>query len=326
MKITQLGHALVAVLGFTVGAAAAAQGFPTKAVRLVIPFPPGGSTDVGARVVAAKMSEDLKQTVFVENRPGAGTTIGAAFVASSAPDGHTLYMTGPISHASSAALYKNLSYDALRSFASIGLVNTSPFVIAVNAKSPFKTLKDLIDNARANPGKLTYGSSGNGATPHLATELISRAAGVSFTHVPYKGAGPAIVALMAGDVDFTIADVGIVPQLREGRLRALALTTAKEARLVPGVPSLAEAGVPELAGIDIPSAQAMLAPAGTPPEVVGRLNAALNVALNDPEVRQKFAAQGLEAAPGTPDVLEAFLASEVQRYGKIVRDLGIRID
>lgn len=326
MKISQIGRGLVAALGIALSAAAGAQAFPTKPVRIVIPFPPGGSTDAGARIIAARMSEDLKQTVFVENRPGAGTTIGAAYVASSPPDGYTLYMTGPISHASSAALYRNLAYDPLRSFAPVGLINTSPFVIAVNVNSPLKTLKDLIDRARANPGRLTYGSSGNGAAPHLATELISKAAGVGFTHVPYRGAGPAIVALMSGDVDFTTADVGIVPQLREGRLRALALTTAKETPLVPGVPSLAEAGVPELAGINIPSAQALLAPAGTPAEVVKRLNAALNTALNDADVKQKLAVQGLEAAPGTPDELGEFMASEVQRYGRIVRELGIRID
>jgi len=326
MKITKFGRSVVAVLGVVACSVVVAQESRSRPIRLVIPFPPGGSTDVAARIVAGKMAEQLKQPVFVENRPGAGSTIGAAFVASSAPDGYTLYVTGPISHASSAALYKKLPYDPLRSFSAVGLINTSPFIIAVNAKSPYKTLKDLIDAARANPGGLTYGSSGNGAAPHLATELIANAADVKFTHVPYKGAGPAIVALMAGEVDFTTADVGIVPQLRDGRLRALALTTSKEARLVPGVPALAKAGVPELAGIDIPSAQAMLAPAGTPSDVIKRLNAALNASLNDPEVRQKFAAQGLEAAPGTPEVLEKFLALEVQRYGKIVRELGISID
>ena len=323
MITLKIKHIVAALLGTMVVASSWAQGFPTKPVRIVVPFPPGGSTDAGARILAAKLTEDFKQTVFVENRPGAGTTIGAAYVAASPADGYTLYVTGPITHASSQALYKKLPYDAIKSFAPVGMMTTSPFIIVVHPHSQSQTLRQLLDAARANPGKLTYASSGNGAAPHLATEIIAKATGTTFTHVPYKGVGPALVALLGEQVDFMIADVAVVPQLREGRLRALALTTEKESYLVPGVPSISEAGVP---GVDIPSALAMLAPANTPRDVIERINVAMNKALADPDTKKKLALQGFETAPGTPEVLSRFLASEVQRYGKIVQDSGIQID
>ncbi|MDX3906180.1 MAG: tripartite tricarboxylate transporter substrate binding protein [Pigmentiphaga sp.] len=321
MKITRyVAAALVSVLACL---PAWADEFPSRPIRLVVPFPPGGSTDVGARIVAAKLSETLGQTVFVDNRPGAGTTIGAAYVAAAPADGYTLYVTGPVTHVTSQALYKNLRYDALKSFAPVGMMTTSPFIVVVHPSSPAKTLRQLLEAARARPGRLTYASSGNGAAPHLATEIIARATGTEFVHVPFRGVGPALVALMGEQVDFMIADVGVVPQLRDGRLRALALTTAKESALVPGVPSLAAAGVE---GVDIPSALAVLAPAGTPSPVISRLNAALNGALADPEVKQKFALQGFETAPGTPQALADFLASEARRYTRIIREAGITID
>ncbi len=270
MRVKQ---AMVAAAGALLLATSFAQGFPNKPVKIVVPFPPGGSTDVGARILAAQLSDDFKQAVYVENRPGAGTTIGAAYVAASAPDGYTLYLTGPITHAASVALYKNLSYDAIRSFAPVGNLTTSPFIIVVHPSSKAKTLQDLLTMARQNPGKLTFASSGNGAAPHLATELIARATGTTFTHVPFKGVSPALVALLGAQVDFMISDVAVVPQIREGKLRALSLTTADESELVPGVPSLAEAGVK---GLDIPSGLALFAPAGTPKDIIKRINESMN--------------------------------------------------
>ena len=300
-----------------------AQEYPAKPVKIVVPFPPGGSTDVAARILAARLAEEFRQPVYVENKPGAGTTIGAAYVASSAPDGYTLYVTGPITHASSQALYRKLPYDALRGFAPVGNMTVSPFIVVVHPASPAKSLKDLLEAARRQPGRLSYASSGNGAAPHLVTEIIARSAGVSFTHVPFKGVGPAVVALLGNQVDFMIADVAVVPQIREGKLRALALTTAAESALVPGVPSMAEAGMP---GVDVPSGLALFAPAGTPEATVARINAAMNRALRDADVRQKFAMQGFEIQTGTPADLAAMMAREVERYGQIVRQTGIRID
>ncbi|RZS86244.1 Bug family tripartite tricarboxylate transporter substrate binding protein [Pigmentiphaga kullae] len=304
-------------------AALHAQEYPGKPVKIVVPFPPGGSTDVAARILAAKLAEGFRQPVYVENKPGAGTTIGAAYVASSAPDGYTLYVTGPITHASSQALYKKLPYDALRGFAPVGNMTVSPFIVVVHPASPAKSLKDLLEAARRQPGRLSYASSGNGAAPHLVTEIIARAAGVSFTHVPFKGVGPAVIALLGNQVDFMIADVAVVPQIREGKLRALALTTAAESPLVPGVPSMVQAGMP---GVDVPSGLALFAPAGTPEAVVARINAEMNRALQDADVRQKFAMQGFEIQTGTPADLAAMMAREVERYGQVVRQTGISID
>lgn len=300
-----------------------AQAYPTKPVKIVVPFPPGGSTDVAARILGAKLAEGFRQAVYIENKPGAGTTIGAAYVATSPPDGYTLYVTGPITHASSQALYKKLPYDALRSFAPVGNMTASPFIVVVHPASPAKSLKDLLEAARRQPGRLSYASSGNGAAPHLVTEIIARAAGVSFTHVPFKGVGPAVVALLGNQVDFMIADVAVVPQIREGKLRALALTTAAESPLVPGVPSMVAAGMP---GVDVPSGLALFAPAGTPEAVVARVNAAMNQALQDADVRQKFAAQGFDIQTGTPAELGAMMAREIERYGQVVRQTGISID
>lgn len=317
-------RALVTALSMLAMASASAQTFPSKPIRIILPFPPGGSTDVCARLIAAKLAEDLKQAVYVESKPGAGTTIGAAFAAASPPDGHTLYITGPISHASSQALYKKLPYDALASFVPIGQISTSPFVIVVQPDSPAKTLPELLALARSEPGKMTYASSGNGAAPHLATEIIAEATGVSFTHVPFKGIGPAMVALLGAQVDFMIADVAVLPLIKSGKLRALAVTTADTSTTtLPGVPVLSNAGVP---GVDIPSRLAMFAPAGTPRDVIERINTSMNRALNSAEVKKVFAAQGFETMPGTPDDLAKFMAGEVQRYGQIVRQLHISID
>ncbi|VCU68704.1 Tripartite tricarboxylate transporter family receptor [Pigmentiphaga humi] len=300
-----------------------AQEYPAKPVRIIVPFPPGGSTDVAARILAAKLAESFRQPVYVENKPGAGTTIGAAYVASAAPDGYTLYMTGPVTHASSQALYKKLSYDALRSFAPVGNITASPFIVVVHPSSPAKTLNDLITAARKQPGRLSYASSGNGAAPHLATEIIAKAAKVDFTHIPFKGVGPALVALLGNQVDFMISDVAVMPQIREGKLRALALTTAEASPLVPGVPSMAQAGVPN---VDLGASLAVFAPAGTPAPVVARINATMNRVLEDADIRQKFEAQGFEVKTGTPEDLGRLMAQEIQRYGEIVRQTGISID
>ena len=302
---------------------AVAQTFPSRPVKIIVPFPPGGSADAAARIVAEKTSEEWKQPVLVENKPGAGTTIAAAFVAGSAPDGYVLYLTGPISHAVSAALYKNPGYDAVSSFAAVARVASAPFILVVNPSVKANSVRELIELARARPGALTYASSGSGAAPHLAAEMLASMTGTKFVHVPFKGTAPALVALLGGQVDFQIADVAAIPHMRAGKLRALAVTTARPSALVPGVPSVAESGVP---GFDVPSATGILAPAGTPREVVAKINSAINRALATGEVRQRLNAQGFEPAPATPEEFAAFLASEVRKYARVIQEAGVRID
>ena len=302
---------------------AVAQTFPSRPVKIIVPFPPGGSADAAARIVAEKTSEEWKQPVLVENKPGAGTTIAAAFVAGSAPDGYVLYLTGPISHAVSAALYKNPGYDAVSSFAAVARVASAPFILVVNPSVKANSVRELIELARARPGALTYASSGSGAAPHLAAEMLASMTGTKFVHVPFKGTAPALVALLGGQVDFQIADVAAIPHVRAGKLRALAVTTARPSALVPGVPSVAESGVP---GFDVPSATGILAPAGTPREVVAKINSAINRALATGEVRQRLNAQGFEPAPATPEEFAAFLASEVRKYARVIQEAGVRID
>ena len=303
--------------------AAVAQTFPSRPVKIIVPFPPGGSADAAARIVAEKTSEEWKQPVLVENKPGAGTTIAAAFVAGSAPDGYVLYLTGPISHAVSAALYKNPGYDAVSSFAAVARVASAPFILVVHPSVKANSVRELIELARARPGALTYASSGSGAAPHLAAEMLASMTGTKFVHVPFKGTAPALVALLGGQVDFQIADVAAIPHVRAGKLRALAVTTARPSALVPGVPSVAESGVP---GFDVPSATGILAPAGTPREVVAKINSAINRALATGEVRQRLNAQGFEPAPATPEEFAAFLASEVRKYARVIQEAGVRID
>jgi tripartite-type tricarboxylate transporter receptor subunit TctC len=299
------------------------QAFPARPVKIIVPFPPGGSADAAARIVAEKTSNEWKQPVLVENKPGAGTTIAAAFVAGSAPDGHMLYLTGPISHAVSAALYKNLSYDAVKSFAAVARVATAPFILVVHPSVKASSVQQLIELAKTKPGALTYASSGSGAAPHLATEMLASLTGTRFVHVPFKGTAPALVALLGAQVDFLIADVAAIPHIRAEKLRALAVTTAKRSALVPEIPTVAESGVP---GFDVPSATGILAPAGTPREIVAKINASINRALATEDVRRRLNSQGFEPAPATPEEFGAFLASEVRKYAKVVRDAGVRID
>ncbi len=297
--------------------------FPNRPIRLVVPFPPGGSTDVAARTIAERMAQDLGQPVIVDNRPGAGTTIGAANVAAAAPDGHTLYITGTISHASAAALYTKLSYDPVKSFTAVGFVTESPFILAVNSAAREHTVQELIQAARAQPGEVTYASSGNGAAPHLSAELLARSAGVKFLHVPYKGVGPALTALLSNEVRFTVADAGAVPHIAGGRLRALSVLSANPSPMLPGVPGLASSGIKD---VDISSNLGLLAPAGTPTDILDKLHASLNRALAQEGIKAKLAGLGQLVAPRSRDDFMRTLVNDVQRYASVVKEAGIRID
>jgi tripartite-type tricarboxylate transporter receptor subunit TctC len=301
-----------------------AASFPNHTVKIVVGFPPGGSSDITARIVAERMSEEWKQPVIVENKPGAASTIAAAFVANAPADGYTLLHLGPGTHAISAATYKGLTYDPVKSFSGVGQIAVSPFVVVVPTGSPYKSLKQVIDAAKAKPGAVSYASSGSGGGPNLVTEVIASSSGVRFLHVPYKGTGPAAAAAVAGQVDFaTVDSTSAIPYVKAGKLRALAVTTEKRSEFFKNVPSVAEAAVP---GFAYPSSVGLAAPAGTPREIVRKINAALNHALEQPAVRERLQALGFEAAPMTADEFNAFLASEVAKYTKVVRDMGLKVD
>lgn len=317
---------LVTAAGFVTTASIpvfAQSTFPSRSIRLVVPFPPGGSTDVAARTIAERLASDLGQPVIVDNRPGAGTTIAAAQVANSPADGHTLYITGTISHASAAALYTSLQYDPIKSFEAVGFVTESPFILVVNSTSPYRTVQDLIQAARAQQGTVTYSSSGNGAAPHLSTELMGRSAGVKFLHIPYKGVGPALTALLANDVQFTVADTGAVPHITGGRLRALSVLSANPSPMLTGIPGLLASGIPD---VDISSNLGILVPAGTPGAILDRLNSSLNRALAQDEIKAKLSGLGQMAVPRSRADFQRTLTNDVRRYASVVKEAGIRID
>ena len=314
----------LALLAALVLPALAQEGFPSKPVRMVVGFPPGGSSDVSARLVAERMSEEWKQPVVVDNKVGAGGTIAAAAVAAAPADGYTLLHVGPGTHAITSVLYKDLSYDALKSFAGVGQLAVAPFVVVVPASSPVGSMKQLIELARTSPGKISYGSTGAGAGPNIVTEIIALSTGVQFLHVPFKGAAPAVAATLGGQVDFAMADsASAIPHVQSGKLRALAVTTAAPSPLYKGVPTVAESVVP---GFAYPSSVGFLAPAGTPREVIARINAALGRALANDSVKARLNALGFDPAPMTPEEFDAFMALEVRKYTKIVKDLGLKLN
>ena len=301
-----------------------AEAFPGRAVRMVVGFPPGGSSDVSARLVAERMSDEWKQPVIVENKPGAGGTIAAALVAAAPADGYTLLHVGPGTHAITSALYKDLSYDALKSFSGIGQIAISPFVIVVSASSNVKSMKELLDLARAKPGVVSYGSSGSGAGPNVVTEIVALSTGVKFLHVPYKGAAPAAAAALAGQVDFAMVDsASAIPHVQSGKLRALALMSAERSPAYPDVPTTREQG---LADLEVETWYGMFAPAGTPSAAIQKVNGEINLLLKDSQVRSVLEKQGMTAAGGPPQRLEQLVARELPRWQRVVNAAGIKAD
>ncbi|AOY94911.1 LacI family transcriptional regulator [Cupriavidus sp. USMAA2-4] len=302
--------------------AARAQGtYPSKPIRLVVPFSAGSATDILARILSSKIGEGGGYTVIVENRPGAGGTLGAAIVAKSAPDGYTLALVS-IGHAINATLYPRLSYDTLKDFAPVSMVATVPNVLVVNATGPYHSVRDILAAAKARPGTLNFDSAGSGSSTHLSGELFKLQAGIDILHIPYKGTGEALTDIMAGRADFMFAPtVSAMPFVRQGKLRALAVATAQRAATLPDLPTVAEAGLP---GYAFDSWFGVLAPAGTPKEIVDALNAQIAKALVAPDVRERLAAQGAEARGSTPQAFAATLRSEVARLAPVVRQAGIR--
>jgi tripartite-type tricarboxylate transporter receptor subunit TctC len=302
-----------------------AQAFPDKPVVLVIPFPPGGPTDAMARTLAAEMQDRLGQPMIVENRAGAGGNIGAEYVARAAPDGQTLLFgtSGPL--AINASLYRKVNYDPVRSFAPVIQVGHLPNILVVNPSVPAKNVKELIAYAKANPNKLSYASSGNGASSHLAGVLFNASAGVDLQHIPYKGTGPALNDLLGGQVSMSFTDVlTALPYVKTGKLRALGVTTTERSQALPDVPTVAEQGVP---GYDVSVFFGIVAPAGTPPDRIAKLNKAFVDVLATPKVKQLFASQGLEPAPSsTPQQLGKFIQAQVTKWAGVVKQAGAQLD
>ena len=304
-------------LALAIAGPAQAQTWPSQNIRLVVPFPPGGSTDVLARRLAEGLRERLGQTVIVENRGGAGGTIGSEFVAKSAPDGYTLLMGVTGSHGVAPSLYPNLGYQPQRDFAPISLLVSAPLVLVVNPEVPAKTLKDFIALAKAQPDTLTYGTPGNGTSMHLTGVTFDLQAGTKLIHVPYKGSAGALTDLLSGQIKSMFGDLLVVlPQIRAGKINALAVTSKDRNPLLPDVPTMTEAGLP---GFEVLSWQGLFAPAGTPPAVVERLSKEVRAVMESKDVKDFFAAQGFLVGATTPAEFTAFVGSEVKRWGEIVK-------
>ncbi len=299
------------------------QGWPSRPIRMVVPLSPGGFADVPGRILAARLSSSLGYNVFVENRPGAGGTIGADFVAKSAPDGYTLLFTGT-PHVISAWIYKKLPYDALKDFEPVALVASGPYVLVVNPQLPVHSVRELVAAAKAQPGKIDYASSGNGSAQHLVSALFASMAGIELNHVPYKGSGPAMQDLLGGQVKVSFAGIpNVLPQVKAGRLRALAVSTPQRSPDLPDVPTAAEAGVP---GYQATLWLNLAAPAGTPGDIVQRIYAETARALQDAELQQNFRSAGVEASPMSPQELAGFMRGEYEKWGKVVRDTGATVN
>jgi tripartite-type tricarboxylate transporter receptor subunit TctC len=317
-----LVRAFAAVMACLVPVVATAQTYPVKPIRLVFPWPAGGA-DIVPRVLAELLPEDLGQQVLVDNRPGAGGTVGTAIVAKAAPDGYTLLMNDMSSHAISASLYKSLPYDVVADFAPVTLAARTPMVLVATPTLEVKSLKDFVALARAKPGQLNYASSGNGAITHLAAERLKRLAGIDLIHVPYKGSAPAVAAVLAGEVSVAFSTVPpVLGHARAGKLVPLAVTFTGGIPQLPGVPSLAS----EVAGFDMGLYQGVLAPAGTPKEIVERLNGAIAKAMRHPKMVEIMRANVLEPLALGPDAFRDFLGKEVKAWGDLVRTVGLKVD
>ena len=303
---------------------AAAQAWPSKPIKYVVPFAAGGTTDILARTISEKLSVALGQPVVVENKPGAGGGVGAAEVAKAAPDGYTI-MGGTIStHAINASLYKSLPYDPVKDFAAITLIARVPNMLVINNDIPAKNVAELVALMKANPGKWSFASSGNGTSQHLSGELFKGMAGVEMQHIPYKGSPPALTDVMGGQVNMTFDNITTAWTLaKSGKLRALAVTTAKRSPVAPDVPTLAESGLP---GYEVGSWQGVFAPAGTPPEIVRRLNTEIVRIINSPDVQKKLLELGAEPVGNSSEEFAALVKTEVVKWGDVVKKSGAKVD
>jgi tripartite-type tricarboxylate transporter receptor subunit TctC len=301
----------------------AQQAWPVKPVRMLIPWPPGGSNDVAGRIVAPRLADALGQPVTIENRGGAAGTVGADVVARSEPDGYTL-MLHSVTHLSNAALYPKLSYDTVKDFTPIGMVSTQPTLLVVHPSFPVKSVKDLIALARAKPKQVLYGSAGNGSAPHLSMTLFSSMAKVELEHIPYKGGGPALAGLLGGEVPLMLATVpSVMGQVKAGKLRAVATTSARRLPMLPDIPTVSESGLP---GYEMSPWMGMWGPARLARPIVDQVNRALAKTLSAPDVREQFLQQGLEPMPMSVEEFSALIPREIERYARLIKLSGARVE
>ena len=316
------GAALAGILVVT-GSVAFAQAYPSKPIRIISIFPPGGGNDILCRAVAQKVTENLRQQVIVENRPGANGIIGTEVAARSAPDGYTITLI-PSGHAVNASLYRKLPFDSIKDFTPITLAGSSPLVVALHPSVPVKSIKELVVLARARPGQINYGTAGVGSSGHLAGALFESMTGTTLAHIPYKGMSIAVTDVIGGQVYMTFGtSLSVVPHVRSARLRALAVTGAQRSPALPDLPTVAESGVP---GYEASLWYGFVGPARLPAEIVQRLNAEIAAALAAPEVRERLASQGVDARSSTADEFARLLVSDLDRWAKVVQRLGLRAD
>ena len=312
----------ISVLATAVAPASAeAQAYPSRPLRFIVPFPPCGSTDIYARIIGPRLADTLRQQVVIDNRPGAGGALGADLAAKAPPDGYTIWLGQTNNLAIGPAMRTKNSYDPVRDFSPITLLMQAPQVMVVNAGSPITSIKELIAAAKSKPGTLTFASAGIGSSGHVAGELLNQAAGVNITHVPYKGASPAMIDLRGGRVTFLATSLASAAQfVKDGKIKGIATTGLKRARLMPDVPTVAESGVPDF---EVASWHGMLAPAKVPREIIARLNREIVAILDKPEVRDALLSEGGDITPGTPEEFAVFLKSEAQKWAKVIKQAGI---
>lgn len=320
--LNKITGSLVLLALVSTGAPVHAQPYPTKPIRMVVPSAPGSGPDLIARVVAQKLTESLGKPVVADPRPGAGGSLGAEIVAKSPPDGYTLIMGSAGSHSVNSALYPKLPYDAVKDFAPISLVSTAPNILIVHPSLPVKSVKDLVALAKAKPGDLTFGSGGNGSTAHLSGELFRVLAKVNMVHVPFKGAPAAVIGVMTGEISLAILNLPpALPHVRSGKLKALGVSTATRSSAVPDIPTIAEAGLP---GYDAGTWYGLLAPAGTPGDIIARLNAELVKGLRSAEMKKRIAAEGGDVIGGTPDEFTAVIKRDIEKWTRVVAASGAK--
>lgn len=321
---SKLGVVLVLSLQFFSGSAQSQTSYPNRPVTLVVPVPPGGILDTVARMVMPSMAQSLGQPVVIDNKAGAGGNIAASFVAKSAPDGYNLLVGYSMFHVGNPSMYPNLSWDPLRDFTPIGMLVVSPHVLAVHPSVPVKNLRELVDLARANPGKLNYATSGNGSVPHVGVELFKQQNNIFITHIPYRGAGPAMLDVVAGNVQMTVATPpSLAGFVQSGKMRPLAVAASKRLALMPDVPTAAEAGFP---GFELEAWVALFAPMGTPPAAVQKLTEAVKLAMESPNVRKSAETAGVEIRYMPPAQLDTVVRKDIQYWSNVIKTANIRAD
>ncbi|OGA94725.1 MAG: ABC transporter substrate-binding protein [Burkholderiales bacterium RIFCSPHIGHO2_12_FULL_61_11] len=302
----------------------AANTWPTRPIRLIVPFPPGGSSDTAARLVVPELAKRLGQPVIVDNRPGAGGGLGLDLVAKAPADGYTIVLAAAGGLTVNPTLYPNLPYNPERDFSPITLFGTSPFVLVANPRLPANNAKEVVALAKAQVGKLSYASGGSGTAMHLSGELLKAMTGSFILHVPYRGSAPAVMAVMSGETSLAIADIGAIqPQLKSGRLKVIGVMSKERSTLAPNMPTLAESGIP---GYESFGWFAILAPAGTPPGIVARLNTEITTVLRLPEIRERFSSAGLEPLTSTPEQLVQLIKTETVKWARVIKESGAKVD